>query len=148
MRKHETSATDIGLRLKNVRQKLGIQQKDVAAAMKVAPSYLSEIENGKGNPGPEFFVRLASLYNINLNYLFMGIGDMLIDAQGSEKKPGIDMDGFIETVDDVTWMMEKSVYVRNEILSFVNKILFEERDLIKDNIKRMLAKEEAEKNNP
>jgi transcriptional regulator with XRE-family HTH domain len=80
MRKHETSATDIGQRLKAVRKRLHVQQQEMAAALKVASSYLSEIENGKGNPGPEFFVRLATQFNINLNYLFMGAPDMFIDA--------------------------------------------------------------------
>ena len=135
---------DIGLRLKSLRQKLQVQQKDMAAAMKVASSYLSEIENGKGNPGPEFFVRLASLYNINMNYLFLGKGDMLIDAQTKEKKP-VDLDGFVETVEDVTWLLDKSVYLRNMILTSINKVLYDERNLIKDNIRKVLAKEEAEK---
>lgn len=144
MRKCDSSAMDIGLRLKSFRQKLQIQQKDMAAAMKVASSYLSEIENGKGNPGPEFFVRLASLYNINMNYLFLGKGDMLIDNQTKEKKT-VDLDGFVETVEDVTWLLDKSVYLRNMILSSINKILYDERNLIKDNIKKVLTKEETEK---
>jgi len=78
MRKHELSAVEIGQRIREVRRKLKIQQKDMAAALKIVPSYLWEIEKGNGNPGPELFVRLASEYNVNLNYLFMGKGDRAI----------------------------------------------------------------------
>ncbi len=145
MRKHETSATDIGQRLKAVRKRLQVQQKDMAAAMKVASSYLSEIENGKGNPGPEFFVRLAAEYPINLHYLFMGVGDMLVDEEGKAKKQEINLDEAVETVEQVTRLIEDSVYLRSVIMTSINKTLFEEKAIIKDNIKKKKAKEEAER---
>jgi transcriptional regulator with XRE-family HTH domain len=144
MRKHEISAADIGLRLKTVRKKLQVQQKDMAATMKVAASYLCEIENGKGNPGPEFFVRLAGEYPINLHYLFMGVGEMLVDEEGKAKKQEIDVDDPVETVEQVARLIEDSVYLRNIVMTCVNKTLFEEKEIIKDNIKKKRAKEETE----
>jgi len=144
MRKHETSAADIGQRLKAVRKRLQVQQKDMAAAMKVASSYLSEIENGKGNPGPEFFVRLASEYPINLHFLFMGAGDMLADEEGTARKQEINPDEPVETVEQVTRLIEDSAYLRSVVMTCVNKTLFEEKAIIKDNIKKKKAKEEAE----
>jgi len=121
MRKHETSAIDIGQRLKAVRKRLHIQQQEMAAAMKVASSYLSEIENGKGNPGPEFFVRLAAEYPINLHYLFMGVGEMLTDEDGKAKKQDIDLDEPVETAAQVTRLIEDSAYLRSVVLTCVNK---------------------------
>jgi transcriptional regulator with XRE-family HTH domain len=144
MRKQEVSASDIGQRLKAVRKKLQVQQKDMAATMKVAASYLCEIENGKGNPGPEFFVRLAGIYPINLHYLFMGVGDMLVDEEGKAKKPEIDLDDAVETVEQVSQLIEYSVYLRNIVMTCVNKTLFEDKEIIKANIKRKKVKEEAE----
>jgi transcriptional regulator with XRE-family HTH domain len=144
MRKHETSAIDIGQRLKAVRKRLHVQQKDMASAMKVASSYLSEIENGKGNPGPEFFVRLAAEYPINLHHLFMGVGDMLVDEDGKAKKQNIDLDEPVETVEQMSRLIEDSVYVRSVVMTCINKTLFEEKALIKENIKKKKTKEEAE----
>jgi len=144
MRKHETSAIDIGQRLKAIRKRLQVQQKDMAAAMKVASSYLSEIENGKGNPGPEFFVRLAAEYPINLHYLLMGVGDMLVDEDGKAKKQNIDLDAPVETIDQMTRLIEDSVYVRSVVMTCINKTLFEEKALIKENIKKKKTKEEAD----
>ena len=144
MRKHETSAIDIGQRLKAVRKRLHVQQQEMAAAMKVASSYLSEIENGKGNPGPEFFVRLAAEYPINLHYLLMGVGDMLVDEDGKAKKQNIDLDAPVETIDQMTRLIEDSVYVRSVVMTCINKTLFEEKALIKENIKKKKTKEEAD----
>ncbi len=59
MRKH-ASAAEIGERIKDIRKKLRLPQKEMAATLQIAPSYLCEIEKGNGNPGPELFVRLAS----------------------------------------------------------------------------------------
>jgi len=56
----------------------------MAITLKIAPSYLCEIEKDNGNPGPELFVRLASEYNVNMNYLFIGKGRRSNTA--SEKK--------------------------------------------------------------
>jgi len=46
----------------------------MAITLQIASSYLCEIEKGNGNPDPELFVRLASEYTVNMNYLFNGKG--------------------------------------------------------------------------
>lgn len=116
----------------------------MAAAMKVAASYLCESENGKGNPGPEFFVRLASKYPINLHYLFTGVGDMLLDEEGKPKKQEIDLDDAVETAEQVSRLTEDSIYLRNVVMAGVIKTLFNDKEIIKATIKRKKAKEEAE----
>jgi len=145
MRKHETSAIDIGQRLKAVRKRLQVQQKDMAAAMKVAASYLCDIENGKGNPGPEFFVRLASQFNINLNYLFMGAPDMFIDAEKKIRKQEVDWEDEVDTIEKVAWLMEHSIHLRSIVLTCVNRTIYDDREIIRENIKRKKAKAGADK---
>ncbi len=63
---------DIGSRLKEIRRHLKVQQKEMAKTLEVQASYLCDIKAGKGNPGPDFFIKLSSQYNINLHYLLMG----------------------------------------------------------------------------
>ena len=41
----------IGARAKEIRRKLGLKQKTISEKLNVVNSYLSDIENGKGNPG-------------------------------------------------------------------------------------------------
>ena len=69
----------IGERVKEVRKALKFQQKEMAAGLKMSVSYLSEIESAHAKPGPEFFITFSGTYNVSLEYLLLGRGDMLCD---------------------------------------------------------------------
>jgi hypothetical protein len=64
-----------------------VGEKAVASARQLAlsldykPQGLSEILNGKRNAPVELIQRAAVLYQINLNYLFLGTGQMFADAE-------------------------------------------------------------------
>ena len=145
MRKNELSALEIGQRLKAARKKLDIQQKDMAASMKVAASYLCDIENGKGNPGAEFFIRLAAVYNINLNYLFMGALDMFVDDEGKAKKQEVDLDDDIDTIEKVSWLMEYSFHIRTIVMNSINRAIYDDRKIIQNDIQKKKAKLKEDK---
>jgi transcriptional regulator with XRE-family HTH domain len=147
MRKHGQSASEIGQRIREIRKKLKIQQKDMAAAMNIAASYLCDIENGKGNPGPEFFVRLATQFNINLNYLFIGAPDMFTDAEKKVQKQEVDLEDDVDTIEKVAWLMEHSIHLRTMVLTCVNRTIYADRDIIRENIKRKKAKASTDKIN-
>ncbi len=135
MRKHE-SAVDIGDRIKEIRKKLRLPQKEMATTLQIAPSYLCEIEKGNGNPGPELFVRLASEYNVNMNYLFTGKGEMFSDAPLKIKTQEFDVDDDIDTPEKLFWLLEKSVFFRGMIISQANKLLYQERETVKHSLRK------------
>ncbi len=139
MRKHD-SAKEIGERIKAVRKKLRLQQKEMASTLQIAPSYLCEIESGNGNPGPELFVRLASEYNLNLNYLFIGNGDMFSDGPLKIKKQEFDLDEEIDTLEKLFWLLDNSLFFRGLIVSQANKLLFEEKNMIKHSLRKKKSK--------
>jgi transcriptional regulator with XRE-family HTH domain len=148
MRKSE-STPEIGERIKNIRMELHLQQKDVADALKISPSYLSEIENGNGNPGPEFFKRLAIAFNVNLHYIILGIGDKFFNHGDSENLPqpfeytkGTE----IETIDELVWLMRHSVFFMNTVLALSNKIINTEESAIMASLQRNKTKK-SRKNN-
>ena len=137
------STKDIGQRVKAVRRALRYQQKDVAAALDMAAGYLSEIEAGKANPGPEFFVKFALEYNVNLNYIFLGIGDMLLGADRKMTIREFNFDEEVDSVEKLNWLMEHSSFFKNAILSLASKTLLENEALINRSIqKKTSAKEE------
>ncbi|MCX6584908.1 MAG: helix-turn-helix transcriptional regulator [Candidatus Aminicenantes bacterium] len=144
MRKHE-SAVDIGQRISEVRKKLRLPQKEMAITLQIAPSYLCEIEKGNSNPGPELFVRLASEFNVNMNYLFMGKGDMFSDAPLKIKKQEIDINDDIDTLEKINWLYEKSVVFRGLLISQANKILYQERETIHHNLRKDKSKTDDKK---
>lgn len=131
---------EIGSRVIEIRNKLRINQKEFAASLNMSASYLSTIESGNGNPCVGFFFRLSIAYNVNLNYLFHGIGEMFtsrIINKPLEKKEFIDD---IDTFDDMRWLMENSPLFRSTIIGFSNKFLYDNEKIIKRNIKKFRSK--------
>ncbi|MCU0287806.1 MAG: helix-turn-helix domain-containing protein [Acidobacteria bacterium] len=110
---------DMGLRLKSVRKVLKIQQKEMAEALHMSSSYLSEVENGRGNPGSVFFIKLASEYKICANYLLLGGDDMFIRiGAGDNVTPQeTNIAEGIDSIEKLVWLMERSIYFKyNDIL--------------------------------
>ena len=128
--KRET-VTDVGQRIKDVRLNLRLQQKEMAASMQMAPSYLSEIEAGKANPGPEFFLKLAYEYNVNPNYLFLGVGRMFLDQDLKIHEEEFNLvGGDIDSLEKLFWVIHHSPYFRNALLSYASRMFLENEAII------------------
>ncbi len=135
----QDNISGIGQRLKEIRRQGRIQQKEMAATLNIAASYLCEIENGNAKPGPDFFIKVASEYNVNLNYLLLGTGDMF-GAGNKIKTKGFEIENGIESVEELNWLMEKSKFFRNAIMSMANKIVIEEEEIIKKGLQMNKSK--------
>jgi transcriptional regulator with XRE-family HTH domain len=127
---------ELGQRLKLARKELNIQQKEMAADLKMPASYLSEIESGKGNPGPEFFMKLFSEYNISMDYLVLGIGEMFIQTGVRVKRSGFELSQGIKTIEELAWLMDASTFFKNMVLGAANKILLTDEDTVKTSISK------------
>ncbi|MCP5108288.1 MAG: helix-turn-helix transcriptional regulator, partial [bacterium] len=75
-KKTKNQLATIGQRIKDVRAVLRYSQRSMASDLEMSSSYLSEIESGKANPGPDFFLKLADKFDISVEYLFHGRGAM------------------------------------------------------------------------
>ena len=73
--------TTQGKRFKKIRQALGLSQDDFASFFDATKSYISLLENDKSKLSVDNLIKLLLNYNVNLNYLLGGIGDMFIPAQ-------------------------------------------------------------------
>lgn len=128
--KKQKNVFSIGHRLKEIRSQMRIQQKEMAAALDIAASYLCEIESGNSKPGPDFFEKVASEYNVNLNYLFLGKGDMF-GAGNRIKEKSFEIENGIESVEELLWLMDNSKYFKSTILALANKTVLENEEIIK-----------------
>ncbi|MCX6583897.1 MAG: helix-turn-helix transcriptional regulator [Candidatus Aminicenantes bacterium] len=134
---------DMGSRLKEIRKHLNIQQKVMAQTLEIQASYLCDIEAGKGNPGPDFFIKLSSQYNINLHYLLMGSGDMFIRTGPQKvKTEEFDLSAGIDTIEKVAWLFEKSLFFKSMVLGACIKILYTEKEILKNDIKKNKSRAE------
>ena len=137
----------LGSRIKELRKALKISQKDFAASLDMSGCYLSEIESGKGNPGHKFFYKISALYNISLDYLFHGIGEMFLKVKDKGTPGKKDFIDEIETIDDLVWLLEHSPMVKLTVMGYATKFLYENEDIIKRNIEKYRVKK-AEKAAP
>ena len=131
---------EIGSRIIDIRKKLRINQKEFAASLDMSPGYLSTIESGNGNPCVGFFFRLSMTYNVNLNYMFHGTGDMFINHEKKKPFEKIEFIDEIETIEDMRWLMDHSTLFRSTIIGFSNKFLYENEKIIKTSIKKRRSK--------
>jgi transcriptional regulator with XRE-family HTH domain len=129
--KKNTSLAEIGERIRKKRKEMNIRQKEMAEALGIVPAYLSEIENGKGNPGPDLFVKLASIFNIDLHYLFLGDENPPTGTVMSTVTPTIDLHDGIDTVEQLVWLVEQSSFIRTSVLSLVSEFIIDNVDRIK-----------------
>jgi len=123
---------EIGKRVKSIREALNIPQKDFAASLNFTPSYLSQIERGKkNNPGIAIYLNIAKIYNVSLDFLFTGTGDMFLSSTLSSQKSRKSHTGKIESMEDLIWYMENSPFFKNVMMGIAFKIHIENEDIIK-----------------
>lgn len=67
--------------LKKVREFLKLSQNALAQQLNIAPAQYNTYERGTRKPSAEFFEKLVNVFNVNLNYLFTGQGDICISNQ-------------------------------------------------------------------
>lgn len=60
---------DLGVKLREIRKKKKISQKDLAQELDVTQGYISKIETGDTMPTVELIKKLRKKYKVNLNNL-------------------------------------------------------------------------------
>jgi transcriptional regulator with XRE-family HTH domain len=137
----------IGKRLQELRRILSLQQNEMAQAVGLTPGYLSEIENGhKSNPGIATFYKISRHYNVSLDYLVHGIGDMFLPDKDGDEKRRQDIFKGLESIEDVTWLMKNSRFIKNTLLAYAVKMILENESVIKTEI-MMQSEKEGDKTN-
>jgi len=63
---------NLGVRLKQARQKSGLSLREVARQLQVSPSFVSQMENGKSTPSVVTLYALAQLLKVTVDELFSG----------------------------------------------------------------------------
>lgn len=61
-------------RFKEVRKRLGFNQKDFASELGISQTHVSSIENGKDNPSTSLLKLLSIKFNIDEEWLISGVG--------------------------------------------------------------------------
>jgi DNA-binding XRE family transcriptional regulator len=78
---------NLGVRLKQARQKSGLSLREVARQLQVSPSFVSQMENGKSTPSVVTLYALAQLLKVTVDELFSG-GPSAPGDPGEAGEPG------------------------------------------------------------
>lgn len=81
-----TDTPTMGSRLKALRKSRKLVQADVAEAVGISRTHLTEIENGK-DPGYQTFCALADFFGVSLDFLQRGTGAPFAGADQSCQPP-------------------------------------------------------------
>jgi transcriptional regulator with XRE-family HTH domain len=129
---------EIGLRFKQFREFINKSQAKLAKELQVRQVIISEIETGRTFPGLNFQHYLYIQYNLNLNWLIRGSGEMIVSP--AKKFKNADLHQLLSQIDENDPMYEKVVELLNLLrIPVIKTIIFAKLAELK-----VIAKKEIE----
>jgi transcriptional regulator with XRE-family HTH domain len=125
-----------GKHVRKVRKALHLNQKEFSRGLGISFQHLSDIERGKKGTGLDFFFKMLTVYNVNLNYLLLGEGEMFLQEIGNNQSL---LKGFAANNPDAKeflYYFVNSSMVHYHVLSDFRKFFNAEEKSIKDDIKK------------
>ena len=122
-------------RLKELRLNAGLTQKDLAKAIEVGRTTISEYESGKIVPKQEGLLKLANHFNVSVDYL-TGVSN----ERATRKQNASDLDSLLNTIHHILLdEYDTPVTYEGEVLSETQKLLIDQHiEQLRDNIELML----------
>lgn len=122
-------------RLKELRLAHGETQKDLANAIEVGRTTISEYESGKIVPKQEGLLKLANHFNVSVDYL-TGVSN----TPATRKQNVSDLDSLLNTIHYILLdEYDTPVTYENEVLSSRQKIIVDQLiEQLRDNIEMLL----------
>ena len=125
-----------GKHVREVRDALNLKQEEFSQGLGICFQHLSDIERGKKGTGLDFFFKMLTVYNVNLNYLLLGEGEMFLYESCNNQEL---LKGFAANNPDVKeflYYFVNSSIVHYHVLADFRKLLNAEEKAIKDDIKK------------
>ena len=135
------SLISMGRRIQSIRKEMNVNQEDMANTLGISTGYMSEIERGKANPTADLLFKLVEKYHINIVFLFHGKGEKISHQETDNDNPEFSVDSVVDSKEKLIRLMDISTFVKHTILGYTSKIVFENKDLIKTDIKMSKNKE-------
>ena len=122
-------------RLKELRLNSGLTQKDLAKAIEVGRTTISEYESGKIVPKQEGLLKLANHFNVSVDYL-TGVSN----ERATRKQNASDIDALLNTIHHILLdEYDTPVTYEGGILTETQKLLIDQHiEQLRDNIELML----------
>ena len=121
------------MRIKELRESHNMQQKELASALNIPPSTLSQYETGKREPNIETVTKIAKLFDVTTDYIY-GISDT-VTCRECGLTYSLDNELDVETHREIhaRWLKAKEKYgFCYSILAENERIKAENRNIVKD----------------
>ncbi len=147
----------VGKRIQALREALRLTQRDFAASLGISSPYVSNLESKPlKKPAPILFYKIAVKYNVNLNYLMLGKGEMFQpdpdeDKDVAENKElSLEFPNGISNLKELLRMLKLLPYFQNILVATADELFVKHREMIDYKLnevakKRARAKEQADK---
>jgi len=112
-KKYDLNLKEIGNRLKQTRDSIGMTLEKMHQATGFSTSLISAAENGQKKPSAIYLFALLKLFDVNLNYIFSGQGDMFLTVPPGKKEKA----GFDDTYQEMLYMLDKVPIVKYALMS-------------------------------
>lgn len=131
----EVITIKFNIRLKELRLENGETQKDLANAIEVGRTTISEYESGKIVPKQEGLLKIANHFNVSVDYL-TGVSN----ERATRKQNASDLDALLNTIHHILLdEYDTPVTYEGEVLSEKQKLLIDQHiEQLRDNIELML----------
>ncbi|HLP59785.1 MAG TPA: hypothetical protein VK186_13175 [Candidatus Deferrimicrobium sp.] len=93
-------------------------------------------KGGKANPGPGFFLDLSDLYNVSIEYVFHGAGEMFYDPKTRLPREEFKEVHNIDSPEKLVWLMNHSSLFKNSLLAYSAQYFLEHEGIIKKSMER------------
>ena len=124
----------IGLRIRNCRKLLNVQQKVMAKALEISPSYFNAIESSKYYASAEILLKLSKIYNMSVEYLVTGRGEPFYKPQVETVEKEFTLKGEVNSIEKLLWLINKSGYAKMAILTHATFLVLEQGEIIKNSM--------------
>jgi transcriptional regulator with XRE-family HTH domain len=131
---NEHLCKEIGLRIQMVRKKLNLLQKDFASTLNISNASLSEMEAGHAKPRFELLYNITKRYNVNLNYLLHGEGEIFMPNELSRQSIIEISPGHQDFFKEFFYYFNCSHLVRTAMMNYFRTYILEKESLIKKDI--------------
>lgn len=144
-----SESIEFAKRVKKIRRELDLSQKDFAEKLGLSASFLSEVEKGKTKPGFEFFKRITVTIKANPLYLFTGegppfLGKIPVEENETDDKLIIEVTEDKDLIEKMFWYFDKAPVVKYAVLEFFRKYIFQNKDMLDQDLKVTQPKEKKE----
>lgn len=125
----EARYSDIGLQLKNIRERLNWTLDTMSQATGISRSYISDFERGFKLPTAKYLKYLHDTHHFSLNFIFGSDGRMFNPLEDKNFKP--DFGKFSEDIDELLVFLSRVPHALYAVLGFFAEYKINNKHLVK-----------------